>query len=174
MLNEKVEQKLNEQIQKEFFSSYLYLSMEAYFKSVDLDGFANWYHIQAQEERDHAMKIYNYIDYVGGRIRLLPIQAPKGEYKSVREVLEDTLAHERMVTQSIYDIVDVAREHKDHKTDYFMQWYVKEQVEEENNSESNIKKLKISGEEGSGLFILDAEMGKRVYVPTPTGFDDGE
>lgn len=168
MINQKVQEKLNQQVQKEFYSAYLYLSMAAYFLDKNLDGFANWFNIQAQEERDHAMLIFNYINRVGGRIELQQIDAPPVEFKSIGEVLEMTLEHEKMVTQSIYDIVDAAIEERDHKTNSFMQWFVNEQVEEEENAEKNLGDYEIIKDDGRGIMMLDREMGSRVYVPTLT------
>jgi ferritin len=106
MVNQKVQEKLNEQIQKELYSAYLYLSMETYFLSEGLDGFANWFHVQAQEERDHAMLIFNYLNRIGGRIELRQIDAPPVEFESICHVLKQTLEHEQMVTQSINDLVE--------------------------------------------------------------------
>ena len=170
MLNSVVEKKLNDQINMEMFSAYLYLSMEAYFRSNNLDGFANWFSVQAKEEMDHAMKIFYYIDYVGGSIKLGSIGQPKADFSSPMEALEDALKHEQLVTKSIYDIVDAARQERDHKTESFLQWYVNEQVEEENNADTNIKKLKLAGVDGPGLYILDKELETRTYTPTPTQY----
>ncbi len=169
-----MQQGLNEQIMKEFYSGYLYLSMEAYFTSQNLDGFANWFRVQAQEERDHAMKIFNYVNYVGGRVKLLAIKEPVHEFGSAEEVLRMALEHEKKVTASIYELVDMAREERDHKTDSFLQWYVDEQVEEENNAQNNVNRLKLAGERGGGLFMIDQEMGKRVYAPIVTEADGEE
>jgi ferritin len=166
MVNQKVQEKLNEQIQKELYSAYLYLSMETYFLSEGLDGFANWFHVQAQEERDHAMLIFNYLNRIGGRIELRQIDAPPVEFESICHVLKQTLEHEQMVTQSIYDIVDVAAEVRDHKTSAFLQWFVNEQVEEEENAEKNLRDYELIEGDGKGTMMLDRELGARVYVPT--------
>lgn len=165
MISERMQQKLNEQIQKEFYSAYLYLSMEAYFASINLNGFANWFHIQAQEEKDHAMLIFDYVNRVGGRVTLMGIDAPKVEFGSIEEVLQDTLVHEQFVTKSIYDIVDVALEERDHKTNAFLQWFVNEQVEEEENADSNLKKFALVKDDGRGILMLDTEMATRIYTP---------
>ncbi len=165
MISEKLQQKLNEQVQKEFFSAYLYLSIEAYFLSQGLDGFANWFHVQAQEERDHAMLIFNYINRVGGRIKLERIDAPQNDFSSIEQALRLTLEHEQSVTRSIYDIVDVALAERDHKTNTFLQWFVNEQVEEEENAERNVKNFEMVKGEGKGIIILDRELAARVYVP---------
>lgn len=165
MISEKLLEKLNSQIQKEFFSAYLYLSVEAYFLSLGLDGFANWFHVQAQEERDHAMLIYNYVNKVGGRINLRQIEAPQTEFASIEEALKLTLEHEQFVTRSIYDIVDVALTERDHKTNAFLQWFVNEQVEEEDNADKNIKKYELVKGDGKGIMLLDRELAARVYIP---------
>ncbi|MCX7841793.1 MAG: ferritin [Clostridia bacterium] len=165
MISDKLQEKLNEQVQKEFFSAYLYLSIEAYFASVNLNGFANWFHVQAQEERDHAMMIFNYINRVGGRVILRQIDAPRTDFKSVEEALKLTLEHEQFVTKSIYSIVDVALEERDHKTNSFLQWFVNEQVEEEGNADNNIKRYELVKGDGRGILMLDAELAQRVYAP---------
>ena len=165
MISERIQDKLNEQIQKEFYSAYLYLSMEAYFASENLNGFANWFHIPAQEERDHAMMIFDYVNRVGGRVLLRQIDAPRVEFASPEDVLKATLEHEQFVTRSIYDIVDVALEEKDHKTNSFLQWFVNEQVEEEENAENNLKRFAMVKGDGRGILMLDSEFAQRVYTP---------
>ena len=164
MISGKLQEKLNEQVQKEFYSAYLYLAMEAYFTSVNLNGFANWFHVQAQEERDHAMLIFNYINRVGGRVVLKRIDAPQNDFASIEEVLSLTLEHEQYVTKSIYGIVDVALEERDHKTNSFLQWFVNEQVEEEENADNNIKRFELVKGDGRGILMLDAELAQRVYT----------
>lgn len=165
MISEKMEQKLNEQMQKEFFSAYLYLSISAYFDYQNLKGFANWFHIQAQEERDHAMLIFSYIGRVGGKVRLAQIDAPQLDFASIEEALNKTFEHEQFITKSIYDIVDVAVEERDHKTNAFLQWFVNEQVEEEENADDNIKKFQLVKDDGRGILMMDNELAARVYVP---------
>lgn len=167
MLGERMQQSLNEQVQKEFFSAYFYLSMEAYFTSLNLKGFANYLHVQLQEERDHAMKFFNYINHAGGNVKLLSINAPKTDFKSPTEVFELSLEHERFVTKSIYNLVDIALEEKDHSTYAFLQWYVTEQVEEEANMDGVLRRLKLVENDGRGILLLDNELAQRVYVPIP-------
>ncbi len=167
MISEKIQAKLNEQIQKEFYSAYLYLSFEAYFSSLNLNGFAHWFRVQAQEERDHALLFFDYVNRVGGRVVLGQIDAPKPDFSSIEEVLKLSLEHEQFVTKSIYSIVDVALEERDHKTNAFLQWFITEQVEEENNSDSNIKKYLMVKDDGRGVLMLDAELAARVYSPPP-------
>jgi len=168
MISEKLEKKLNEQIQKEFYSAYLYLSMEAYFTSRSLNGFANFFRVQAQEERDHAMMFFDYVNHVGGKVKLGKIDDPITEFASIEEVFQKALDHERYVTSSIYSIVDVAIEEKDHKTNAFLQWFVTEQAEEESTAETNLDKVKLIGNDGRGILMLDAEMAQRVYTPPQT------
>jgi ferritin len=165
MISEKLQKQLNEQIVKEFYSAYLYLSIEAYYTSLNLNGFANWFRVQAQEERDHAMMFFEYINRVGGRVILGQIDAPKTEFSSIEEALQLSLDHERFVTKSIYNIVDTAIEERDHKTSQFLQWFVTEQTEEESNSENNLKKFQLVGNDGRGILMLDAEFATRVYAP---------
>ena len=165
MLTKKVLDLLNDQIQKEFYSSYLYLSMSAYFLNEGLDGFANWFNVQAQEEKDHAMLIYNYINRVDERITLKPIEGPPVDFDSIEDVLDKTLEHEKFVTASIYTIVDAALEARDHKTNSFLEWFVNEQVEEEENANKNITDYKLVKGDGKGIMLLDRELAARVYVP---------
>lgn len=168
MLSERLTKKLNEQVVKEFYSAYLYLSIEAYLSSLNLPGFANWFHVQAQEERDHAMLIFNYMVKVSGQINLGAINAPTTGFSSIGDALKLTYAHEIEVTKSIYSILDVALEEKDHKTTAFLQWFVNEQTEEEENADNNVKRFNLAGDDGRGILLMDAEMAARVYVPVTT------
>lgn len=163
MISDNMVKLLNDQMQKEFYASYLYLSMTAYFKSVSLDGFANYYRIQAQEEKDHALKIFDYLNEVGGKISLSQIDTPQVDFQSVEEILKLTLEHEQFVTKSIHNIVDVALSEKDHSTFSFLQWFIDEQVEEEDSATGNLERLKLVGDSGKGLLMIDAQMAKRVY-----------
>ena len=161
MLTEKMQSALNGQMNAELYSSYLYLSMNAYFKSVNLDGFANWMYYQAQEELEHAMKFYDFVIQRGGRVQLTQIEAPPSEWNSPLSVFEDTLAHEQKVTGLINDLVEIANEEKDHASQIFLQWFVSEQVEEEDSVGGVLEQLKLMGEAQGGLFIMDREMAKR-------------
>jgi ferritin len=165
MLSKKMEKALNEQIEKEFFSSHLYLSMSAYFAQKNLSGFANWFNIQAQEERDHAMLLFNYVIRTGGKVTLTKIDAPKVDFDSDIDVLKETLVHEEFITKSIYQLVDAAQEERDHKTIQYLKWFVDEQVEEEENASDNIAKYELVANDGKGLYMLDSELGARVYTP---------
>jgi ferritin len=165
MISEKIQKLLNEQIVKEFYSAYLYLSIESYLTEQNLVGFANWFRVQAQEERDHAMMFFNYVTKVGGRVKLGQIDAPKVDFASIEEALKLSLEHEQFVTRSIYTIVDAAIEERDHKTSQFLQWFVNEQTEEEANSENNLKKFQLVGNDGRGILMMNAELAARVYTP---------
>jgi ferritin len=169
MVSEKIEKLLNDQIQKEFYSAYLYLSFEAYFTSRNLNGFANWFRVQAMEERDHAIIFFNYVNLIGGRVKLQELAAPEWEFNSIEEVLTKSLEHEQFVTRSIYSIADLAIEEHDHKTSSFIKWFIDEQTEEEDNAQQNLSKIKLIGEnDGKGILMLDAELAARVYtVPSP-------
>jgi len=168
MLSESLTQKLNDQIVMEFYSAYLYLSIEAYLASLNLPGFANWFHVQAQEERDHAMLIFNYLVKVDGKIGLGAIAAPPSSFPAIGDALKLSYAHELEVTRSIYSILDVALEERDHKTTAFLQWFVNEQTEEEANADNNVKKFNLVGNDGRGILMMDTEMSARVYTPVTT------
>lgn len=167
MVSTKIEQLLNEQLNKELFSAYLYLSIEAYFESVNLRGFAHWFRIQTMEERDHALLFFEYINRIGGRVKLQPIEGPKVDFDSIASALRQSLEHERFVTNSIYNIVDAAKQEKDHKTDSFLKWFIDEQVEEEENADNNIKKFEYVKDDGKGILMMDAELAARIYTPAP-------
>jgi ferritin len=167
MLKEKVQDALNEQINAELYSAYLYLSMSAYFESANLSGFANWMRVQYQEEFEHAMRFYNYICDRGGRVFLKQIDAPKTEWASNVEVFENTLNHERHVSELIHKLVDLAREERDHATENMLAWFVEEQVEEEATAEKLLDEIRMIGDARSGLFMMDRELGQRSYTPPP-------
>ncbi len=166
MISEKIEDALNRQINAEIYSSYLYLSMSTYFESINLKGFANWMRVQAQEELVHAMKIYNHIAERGGRVVLTSIEAPLTEWESELSVFESVYKHEQKVTGLINNLVDLAIEEKDHATNSFLQWFVDEQVEEEASADEIVHKLKIIGDLGNGMLMLDNEFGKRKFNPS--------
>jgi ferritin len=170
MIKEKMEQALNKQLNAEFYSSYLYLSMSGVLERMGLTGFANWMRIQTQEETAHAMKFYEHIIERGGTVELATIKAPPRDWSSVLAICEATLEHEQKVTGLINDLVDLAVKEKDHASNMFLQWFVTEQVEEEANADDIIQKLKLAGEAKGALFLLDKDMGARVFVPpTPQG-----
>ena len=161
MINEKVEKALNDQVNAEMYSSYMYLSMSAYFESIDLPGFAQWMKVQSQEEMVHTMKMYDYIIERGGRMKFSTIEAPPAEWDGTEDVFKETLAHEQMVTGLINNLVDIALAEKDHATNIFLQWFVSEQVEEESTVSSVLQHLKMVGDHGHGLFMMDRELGMR-------------
>ena len=168
MINEKMQDAINEQINAEMYSAYLYLSMSAYFESEGLSGFANWMRVQYDEEVFHAMKFFNYVAERGGRVTLKAIDAPQAEWKSVIDVFENTLEHERHVTSLINNLVDLSIELKDHATNQMLQWFVEEQVEEESTAETILDELKLIGEAKSGLFMMNRELAQRTFSP-PAG-----
>ena len=163
MLHETVSTLINEQINKEFYSAYLYLNFSAYYQEKGLDGFAHWYNVQAQEERDHAMLFLQYLQNNGCKVTLDTIQKPDKELKDKLEVLEFGLEHERYVTGLIHNIYEAAQAAKDFRTTQFLDWFVKEQGEEEKNAEDMIKKMKLFGDDAKGLYMLNSEMAARVY-----------
>lgn len=170
MMNEKIQNAFNEQITAELFSAYLYLSMSAYFLSVNLPGFANWMRCQSQEEILHAMKFYTFIHDRGGRVTLAAIDGPPTVWKSPLQVFENAYQHEQKVTGMINSLVDLALQEKDHSANAFLQWFVTEQVEEEASADGVVQQLKIAGDQGSGLFMIDRELAARVFtVPAKSG-----
>ena len=165
MLSKKIEKALNEQLNKEMYSAYLYMSMSAHSTSIGLSGFANWFMVQYHEEMEHAMKIYNYINEQGGKVKLMAIDEPPSVFKGPMDMFQKTLKHEQFITKSINDLMDLAIKEKDHATQIFLQWFVTEQIEEEGNDNEIIDKLKLAGDKGNGLFMIDKELGARVYIP---------
>lgn len=165
MLSKKMEAALNEQLNKELYSAYLYMSMSAYSTHIGLKGFANWFMVQYQEEMMHAMKFYNYINDQGGQVKLMAIDAPPTEFTSPLDMFDKTLKHEQFVTKRINNLVDLAIKEKDHATNIFLQWFITEQVEEEANGNDIITKLKLVGKKGDALLMLDKELAARVFTP---------
>ena len=164
MLNEKVAKLLNEQVNKEFYSAYLYLSFSNFYKELGLDGFANWYHVQAQEERDHAMLFIQYMQNNDVPVTLEAIDKPDAEPKEKMDALKAGYAHERYVTSLIHNIYEAAYEVKDFRTMQFLDWFVKEQGEEETNASDLIKKMELFGDDAKSLYMLDQELGGRAYT----------
>lgn len=161
MISKKVQQAFNSQLNEELFSSYLYLSMAAHFEAKNLKGFAHWFRIQSQEEYGHALKFFNFILQKGGKVSLTQVATPKTEWNSIAEVFNDTLKHEQKITDLINKLVEVSMEEKDYAAHTFLQWFVTEQVEEEANVEEIIQKIEMIGDNKSGLFLLDNELGSR-------------
>ena len=169
MISEKMQEALNGQLNAELYSSYLYLSMAAYFQDLNMGGCANWMRVQAQEEDMHAMKFYNFINERGGRVVLTTIDGPPTEWDSPLAAFEDAYRHELKVTALINDLVDLALTEHDHATNIFLQWFVTEQVEEEDSANEVVQKIKLIGEDKSGFFMLDQELGQRVFTPPAAG-----
>lgn len=165
MITKKMQDALNEQINAELYSAYLYLSMVAYFESVNLSGFATWMRVQTQEEIVHAMKIYDYVNERGGRVILKSIGEPQAEWKSPLAAFEAAYQHEQKVTALINGLVNLAIEEKDHAANMFLQWFVNEQVEEESSADAVVQKLKLMADAPGALYMLDNEMGQRVFTP---------
>ncbi len=155
---------LNEQIKNEFYSSYMYLAMSAYFADLGLPGFANWMRVQAREEVTHATKMYDYLLSRGGKIVLKAIDAPPASWKGPLEAMQAGLAHEKFVTKCLNDLTDLAIKEKDHASQIFLSWYVTEQVEEEQNFGDLVNALKLIKGEGQGLLMLDRELAGRAFV----------
>jgi ferritin len=169
MLSEKMQEALNKQVNAELYSAYLYLSMAAYYYSINLNGFANWMKVQNQEETVHAMKFYQFINERGGMIWLDAIAQPPTTWSTPLEVFEETLKHEEKVTGLINNLVDLAMAERDHATNAFLQWFITEQVEEEASANEVIQNLKLAGNDPHALFMLDRELGTRVFTPPPAG-----
>ena len=161
MLKKSIEEALNKQLNAELFSSYLYLSMAAYCETIPMKGFAKWLRLQADEERAHGMKFFDYIIEAGGTVKLAKIDAPKTEWKSVGEVFDQVYEHEKKVTGLIHALMDLAIKEKDYATINFLGWFVKEQVEEEANASDIQAQIKMMGDIVGHLFWLDHELGKR-------------
>lgn len=161
MIGKAMQDAMNEQINKELFSSYLYLSMAAYFETKNLPGFANWMRIQSDEEREHAMKFYDFILERGGAVTLKAVEAPKSSWKSALEVAEEVAAHEAKVTASIYGLYELAQKEKDYPAQMMLQWFISEQVEEEKNASELVANLKLIEERGTAVLMLDHRLAKR-------------
>jgi ferritin len=165
MLNKTISKLLNEQINKELFSAYLYLDMANYYADKNLDGYENWFHVQTQEERDHAMLMRQYLLNNGEAVQLTEVAAPGMSYSDFRGPLVKSLEHEQFVTASINKIYEEAIRINDYRTVQFLDWFVKEQGEEEKNADDNIKKYDLFGSDPKGLYMLNSEMKARVYAP---------
>jgi ferritin len=165
MFTEKVKKLLNEQIVKEFYSAYLYLHFANYYEEQALKGFANWFTVQAQEERDHALLFIKYMQNNDIKVTFEAIGKPDTAMKAHMDALKESLIHEQLVTASIHTIYEAAYEAKDFRTMQFLDWFVREQAEEEMNATDNIKKMELFGTDSKGLYMLDQEMGTRMYAP---------
>ncbi len=161
MLSKNMEKALNDQINAEVFSTYLYLSMAAWFHSRKLSGFGNWMEHQAREEWEHTMKFFHYVDERGGRVLLAKIDAPQAEWESPLEAFKAAYEHEKYITERIHKLVALAREEKDYATENFLQWFVTEQVEEESSTGRVVDQIEMVADSRQGLFMLDRELGAR-------------
>lgn len=163
MLNEKMENAFNDQINKEFYSEYLYIAMKAYFADMNLQGFVNWFDVQVQEEHAHGMGMYDYVLERGGKIELCAIDKPVVEGTTPLEIFEQVLRHEEFVTSRINALMDVAEEVKDRASLSFLDWYLKEQVEEESSVGGVLATLKLIGDDKKALLMLDKDLAGRVF-----------
>lgn len=167
MLSDKMEKAINQQINAEIYSGYLYMAMAAWAEDKQLMGFAHWMKVQAQEEMTHAMKFWGYVFERGGRVALATIDTPPAEWDSPLAMAEGVLEHEQKVTGLIYALMDQAMDERDHASISFLQWFIDEQVEEEASADEMIGKLKMVNQTEGGLYLLDQEMGQRVFnMPT--------
>ena len=169
MISKKMRKAINDQINAELHSAYLYLSMVSYFKSLNLDGFAQWMTVQTQEELAHAMKFFNFVLDRGGKALLAPIAGPDTEWDSPLAAFEAAYKHEQYITSRIDDLVTLARQEGDNAAEIMLQWYVTEQVEEEASADGVVQKLKMMAGAPGGMFMLDRELGARVFTAPAAG-----
>ncbi len=169
MISEKMNEAFNTQLKHEMFSSNLYLSMVAYFEEIGLKGFANWMRVQVQEENAHAMGLFDYVLSRGGSVTVSAIDKPENQWKCALDCFEAVYKHEQLVTKLINELVDVAEQEKDRAAVSFLQWYIKEQVEEEENCSDICAKLRLIGDDKHALLLIDQELGARTYVAPVIG-----
>lgn len=165
MLSERLEKELNLQVKYELFSAHYYLAMAAYCESQDLAGFGNFFKVQAEEEKFHAMKFFDFINEMDGRVKMMGLEEPENDYESLSNVFSSALEHEKFVTGRIYKLMDIAVEEREHATISLLKWFVDEQIEEEKNMKNILTKLQRLGEDSHGIFMLDQELAQRVFVP---------
>ena len=165
MVSKNLETAINKQINAEFWSAYLYLSMSAHFSNKGLTGFANWFRVQFQEEQEHASKLMNYLITKGNKVELQPIDKVETSWDSLLTAFQDTLEHEKVVTKLINNLVKIAREENDYATENILQWFVNEQVEEEETAQGMVDSLKLIGSNGFGIYTMDKELGRRSFTP---------
>ena len=168
MITKKMETDLNGQINKEFYSAYLYLAMSAYCNKLGMPGAEHWFRMQYDEEVIHMTKMFDYVMQHGGDVRLLQIDQPPHDFGTVLEAFEGSLAHEQFVTKSINELLDVAVEERDHATQVFLQWFITEQVEEEANVKEIVDRLKMVGDNGGALMMIDDKLAQRLPPAPPT------
>ena len=167
MISKKMSDSLNKHMNLELYSAHLYLSMASVANELGLKGAANWFTVQYREEMTHFFRFYTYLIDQGENISLLASKAVPIKYKSLLEMFEQTLKHEQLITKCINDLSEQAVQEKDHATQIFLQWFITEQIEEENNDRDYIAKLKLVGDNGHGILMIDAEMAQRVFMPAP-------
>lgn len=165
MLSKTMTEALNKHINAEIYSAYLYMAMSAQASHSGFPGMASWFAIQTKEELSHTEKLYAYVNSQGAHVILEAIEQPQTKFDGALELFEATLKHEQLVTSLINDLADLAVEEKDHATQIMLQWFISEQVEEEENARDIIDRIKLAGNQGQGLFMIDKELGSRVFVP---------
>lgn len=165
MISDKMVKGITRQINREIYSGYFYLAMASYAQDMGLSGVANWFNVQIQEELSHAQKFYNYLKQQNAPVKLEAIEAPPQDFSSVSDLFKQTLEHEKKVTAMINDLMNIAIEKKDRATEIMLQWFVTEQVEEESNATDILQKLKVFGEKGEALLMLDKDLAQRVFTP---------
>lgn len=166
MITKRMEEALNGQINKEFYSAYLYLAMSAYCNKLGMPGAEHWFRMQYEEEVIHMTKMFDYVMQQGGEAHLMQIDEPPKEFGDILNIFKASLEHEQFITKSINELLDVAVEEKDHATQVFLQWYISEQVEEEANVTDMVDRLKMAGDNGGALMMLDDKFGQR-QPPAP-------
>jgi ferritin len=160
---------LNDQIHAEFQSSYVYRAMQAFFVQANLDGFAHWMHLQAEEEAGHGERLFNYVHDRGGKVILAGLDAPKTNWSTPLQVMENALAHEKKVSEMIYDLVKVAKEENDYATQTYLNWFVTEQIEEEASVDRIVERMKLASDSSAGLLLIDGELASRAGNPGNAG-----
>lgn len=160
-MDEKVQEAINEQIRAELHSAYVYLAMSAHFSEANFDGFATWMKLQAQEELGHAMRLYDYVLERGGHVDLRSVDAPPHDFGTPLEIFEMALEHEKKITAMIHSIYQIAREKNDYATEMHLQWFVTEQVEEEDSAGRAVEQLRLAGGSTPALLMLDRQFGQR-------------
>lgn len=172
MISEKIRKAMNDQIEKELYSAYLYLSMASYLHSHGFDGMGTWMRAQAMEETIHGMKFFDHLIERGADVELLPIGQPPSKWKSPLEAFKGALDHERLITGAINDLYKIATDENDYASRTMLQWFVDEQVEEEANAEKNVRMLEIAGESGQALLMIDKDMGTRIMPLVPSATEE--
>jgi ferritin len=165
MLSKRLMDEMNLQIKYEIFSAHLYMAMEAYCASLNLDGFANWLKVQTEEERSHGRLFFDFINRMNGEVKVLGVEEPLGEYSNLQEIFQKGYEHELFVSSRIDLLMDIAIEEKNHAAASFLKWFIDEQVEEESNFLGLVNKLELIGDNSSGIYMLDRELAARVYTP---------